>query len=623
MNILLLAKDSKVIAEEIKELFLNASYNLITLEKIEDGIGEVRLKKPNLILVDFDSFKEEGLEFAKLLKQDPFVRDIKLVSLMQEEKSGDLEKIMGVGFSGYVVKKFDTSFISKIDNYLNKIKCNDETNEKFLNTVLSVDDQELKNEKNKWHKVLIVDDNSINVDLLKEILEQIGKTAKAAYNAKQAFEMLEAESFDLILLDIMMPEINGFEAIKHLKKNPKTSRIPVIFVSALNETTDIVKGLDLGSYGYITKPYNIEEVKARIINTLRIKDVQQELETEKNKLDLIFKFSADAILMLNASFEIVSFNKKFWEFFDIDFTSVNGQNVFSVIPAEVNFNENFIIESLKVKKSIKKEVIVEADKYSKCYEFNCSKINPSVDEAEGYVFVIRDITDSKEIEKQKETFVATLTHDLKTPIRAEMRALELLLKGSFGSLNQDQISILKDTLYSSKYMFKMIENLLATYKYEHGKITLKKEKADILNLIKNICAELKYLISDKNQELSLVFEDESIFLDIDIMEITRVMMNLLTNSINYTQEGGKIVVTIKKHPDNILLSFKDNGRGISACEMPYLFDKYKSNAKKFRQVGTGLGLYLSKQIVELHNGVIWAESAEGEGSVFNVKLPVY
>ncbi len=622
MNIILLIKDSQDSAKEINELFLNTNYKLIKTEKLEDGIKEIKHKKPNLVLVDFDNFKEEGLEFAKLLKQDPLVRDITLVSLMKEEKIENLEKIMGAGFSGYVVKNFDNSFIQKIDNYLNKINCQDESN-KHTQSIKTVGDQETQSKKNKWHKVLIVDDNSINVDLLKEILEQIGKSSKAAYNAKQAFEKVEKENFDLILLDIMMPEMNGFEVIKQLKKNPKTAKIPVIFVSALNETTDIVKGLDLGSYGYITKPYNIEEVKARIINTLRIKDVQQELETEKNKLDLIFKFSADAILMLNASFEIVSFNKKFWEFFDIDLKSVYGQKVFSVIPAEANFNEEFIIESLKVKKSIKKEVIVETDKYSKCYDINCSRINPSQDVAEGYVFVIRDITDSKEIEKQKETFVATLTHDLKTPIRAEMRALELLLKGSFGSLNEDQASIVKDTLYSSKYMFKMIENLLATYKYEHGKITLKKEKADILNLIRNICIDLKYLISDKNQELSLNFENENIFLDIDIMEITRVIMNLLTNSINYTQDGGKIIVTVKCDSSSVLVSFKDNGRGIAAGEMPYLFDKYKSYAKKFRQVGTGLGLYLSKQIIDLHDGEIWAESTEGEGSIFNVRLPIY
>ncbi len=623
MNTILLIEGSGNSAKEISSLFLNANYNLIRVVKIEDGIREVKLKKPSLILVDFDRFKEESLEFARLLKQDPLIRDTTLVSLMAEEKSESLDKIVGVGFSGYIVKKFDESFIQKIDNYLNKVQYKSEVNKGNQSLQLPAEDQDHIDKSNKWHNVLIVDDNAINVDLLKEILEQIGKSSKAAYNAKRAFEMLEKEHFDLILLDIMMPEMNGFEAIKHLKKNPKTSKIPVLFVSALNETTDIVKGLDLGSYGYITKPYNIEEVKARIINTLRIKDVQQELETEKNKLDLIFKFSADAILMLNTSFEIVSFNKKFREFFDIDFKSVCGQKVFSVIPTDVNFNEDLIIESLKVKKSIKKEVAVDSEKCSKYYDINCSKINPSQDVAEGYVFVIRDITDSKEIEKQKETFVATLTHDLKTPIRAEMRALELLLKGSFGSLNEDQVSILKDTLYSSKYMFKMIENLLATYKYEHGKISLKKEKADILNLIKNICVELKYLLSDKNQELSLNFENESIFLEVDVLEITRVIMNLLTNSINYTQDGGNIVVTVKRYPNNILLSFEDNGRGIAAGEMTYLFDKYKSYAKKFRQVGTGLGLYLSKQIVELHDGEIWAESTEGQGSTFNVRLPIY
>ena len=103
----------------------------------------------------------------------------------------------------------------------------------------------------------------------------------------------------------MMPEMSGFEVIKHLKNNLKTQDIPVLFISALNEPLDIVKGLDLGSCGYITKPYNIEEIKARILNILRINDIQEELKIEKNKLDLIFKFSAGGFVMLNSSFEII------------------------------------------------------------------------------------------------------------------------------------------------------------------------------------------------------------------------------------------------------------------------------------------------------------------------------
>ena len=238
--------------------------------------------------------------------------------------------------------------------------------------------------------------------------------------------------------------------------------------------------------------------------------------------------------------------------------------------------KNLSMDNNTVKKDIMLTPQNEENKQKvRFLEINCSSINPFESEAEGYVLVLRDVSAYKEIEKQKETFVATLTHDLKTPIRAEIRALELLLKGNFGALTEDQKSIIQDTLYSSKYMYNMVDNLLQTYKCENGNLVLQKDYTDINTIIKNVCSELRYIINDKKQTVNLDFEHEELILYIDELEIKRVIMNLLSNAIIYTPENGTIVIKTRIYKNEAIISFIDNGRGISKEEISRLFSKYR------------------------------------------------
>jgi len=198
----------------------------------------------------------------------------------------------------------------------------------------------------------------------------------------------------------------------------------------------------------------------------------------------------------------------------------------------------------------------------------------------------------------------------------------MFLNEKFGEISNNQKDIIEETLNSNKYMFGMVDNLLATYKYENKSINIQKHYFDVNGLIKDCYNRIKYLANDKNQIINFDFEGETLDLFADSLEITRVIMNLFSNAINYTGDYGQILVTSRLKNDSVIISFIDNGRGISQEEISGLFNKYQSYSKKFRQVGTGLGLYLSKRIVENHDGTITVESEEGKGSVFTVKLPI-
>lgn len=626
----LIIEDNYMHLEMASELLSKSDVNVLKADNAICGIELAKRQRPDLILMDMDLPGMNGYEATMALKNNLSTSDIPVVALTALVMKDEIQKAFNSGCTGFISKPIDVSvFADTVKNYHNRqasTQSVDEIYNKISDKVCSMQSEVMYSERNDRHgakhRVLVTDDNPINAELLKEAVEQIGESVVIAYSGQATLEIIQNEKIDLILLDIMMPEMSGFEVLEVLQGNPKTSDIPVIFISALNETKDIVKGLGLGSYGYITKPYNIDELKARVSNVLRIKDLQDELKCEKEKFDRINKFSADGIILLNSDFEITSCSDSFMRWLGIAKECIIGQEFCSVINCfeqDSTFNFNEVPDS---KTNIIQEVLIKTGDSSKFIEINCSKIHNSKDETDGYILVLRDVSAQKEIEKQKETFIATLTHDLKTPIRAETRSLELLLKGSFGQLSESQYEIVNETLSSNKFMAGMIDTLLAGYKYDNGKVDLHKDILNINEIITACSTELKYLIAEKKQTVELDFQENEQLTYADPIEIKRLVMNLFSNAITYTQEYGTIKISTSLCDNKVRVDFKDNGRGISKEQMPYLFDKYTSYSKKFRQVGTGLGLYVAKQIVEAHNGSIEVASEEGHGAQFTFTIPI-
>jgi len=588
---ILIVEDDELSFELASELLKPAGHNVIWARNSEECFESTNKDIPDLILMDIGLPEVDGLSITRILKSEFATKNIPVVAFTARVMLTDKENALNAGCEGFIPKPLEVStFVHTVESFIPN--------------------------KPKIHNILAIDDNVLNGEIIKAAMESVNQNVTLAYNGKQAMEILEKEKFDLILLDIMMPDMSGFDIIKHIKANPKTASLPVIFVSALDSTDNIVKGFNLGSYEYIVKPFKIAELKARVLNILKIKDLQDELISEKKIFDIISEFSADGIVLLNSKFELISCNHIFLKWIGKKKNQVLNKEFCKIIDCT---SEKCIKKCGDINIHFHHELQMDTRRY---LGINCSKVLSPQKEIEGYVLVLRDITADKEIEAQKETFVATLTHDLKTPVRAQLQALRMLLDGKFGRLNESQAEILTETLNSNKYMSSMLDNLLTTYKYENGSVVLNKINFDVNNLIKSTFNELKYIAEDKKQSIEYNFNEASLDIFADPIEIKRVVQNLLYNSITYTCEGGKFLVSTAKHNNEAEITFIDNGKGISKTEIESLFNKFTSHAKKFRQVGTGLGLYLSKYIVEKHGGRISVRSEEGKGSKFSVILPV-
>jgi two-component system NarL family sensor kinase len=235
--------------------------------------------------------------------------------------------------------------------------------------------------------------------------------------------------------------------------------------------------------------------------------------------------------------------------------------------------------------------------------------------------LIRDIKKLKEADKIREDFSATLAHDLRVPILAENNTLKFFLKGTFGEISEKQKLALETMLESNKDLLNLVNTLLDVYKNDAISNEFKKEPVNIKSLIDDCVNEISSLAVKQNHILENNICESMPEVNIDRAEIKRVILNLLNNAITYTQQGGKIILQSELAESKIIIKIKDNGKGIAKADLEKVFDRYYSKAMKFRKVGTGLGLYLSKQIIEAHDGEIWAESKIDEGSTFCFSLP--
>ena len=240
---------------------------------------------------------------------------------------------------------------------------------------------------------------------------------------------------------------------------------------------------------------------------------------------------------------------------------------------------------------------------------------------EKYVGVIRDVSKQKETERLRDDFIATLTHDLRTPLLAAIQTLKFFLDGSLGPVEEKQGVLLSTMLQSNEDLLGLVNALLEVYRFESGKLTLCKTNFSVKDLVTQCYEELKPLADKKDIAFNLECDiDDKVEILADKAEIKRVIINLCGNAVNYTNKGGEIHIIAKAQSGDLIFSVVDNGNGIPKEDIPHLFNRFSQGTSRKRSTGTGLGLYLSRQIIEAHGGKIWLDSKLNKGSEFTFLL---
>jgi len=506
----------------------------------------------------------------------------------------------------------------------------------------------------KTGKIVVVDDDKIVTSTLRTLFKLEGLSDAHYFNdPKEAVEFIKLEKPDLILSDFLMPEMNGFEFLSIAKK--MYPEVSMILLTGYADKENAIRAInEIGLYKYIEKPWDNDDLIMNLRNGIershllsQLREKIEELEIAKvelenysqnlevlvaqktadltvtnSKLSGIINYCADGIIIIDEDGHIEQANPACENFVGLDEKNLIRMNFSNITHTE---NKKDFKEALKENSEVflRNCYVLNSLRDKKIpVEISFAQIVPEQDEpVKKFVGVIRDVRAQKEAERLRDDFIATLTHDLRTPLLAAVQTLKFFLDGSLGPLEDKQKVLLATMQKSNEDLLGLVNALLEVYKYDAGKLNLCKTNFSFRELVEQSYKELMPLAKNKNIEFNLNFEpQDDLTINADRGEIRRVIVNLCGNAINYTNLGGKIDIQVKEQSGDVVFSVADNGNGIPSEDIPHLFKRFSQGTNKKRSTGTGLGLYLSRQIVEAHDGKIWLESRVNKGSEFSFLL---
>lgn len=360
----------------------------------------------------------------------------------------------------------------------------------------------------------------------------------------------------------------------------------------------------------------------RYLSKVEMANLEKKLERQHSQLTAIINNSPFIVFLKSVDGKIILANEVLANLFSASREQLVGRNSYEFVSNPENCME-------EDKHLLATKEIITCERYESLINgrghwFRIVKV-PVLDENDdisSIVVIFRIIDDVKELEERKNTFIATLTHDLKTPTIAQIRALDLLLGEAFGSLVDEQKEMLEQIKSSCKYMYDLIFTILDTYLYDNGLTKINAEKFDILALLNETTRSMSNLLRERNQKLIINTNLTSNIVIADKVQIKRVIINLLANAVKHGFKNSDIEVFVTENDENIKMEVKNKSEYINKEQMKEIFEKYKHsrNAKSIK-TSTGLGLYLSKQIIDAHNGQVYAHGDENKNCTFGFEIP--
>ena len=366
----------------------------------------------------------------------------------------------------------------------------------------------------------------------------------------------------------------------------------------------------------------LEESRTALMNMLEdVEEARKLAEGEKNKTLTIIDNLTDGLLMFDESNKLYLMNPQAEKFFGVGFGEIIGRAVSEI----VRFPKLAPLANLlrgENKKLFKEELLLKDNLVVEITTVSITTGKSGL----GTLVILHDVTREKAIEKLKTEFVSLSAHQLRTPLSAIKWTLRMILDGDLGEITEEQKEYLEKTYLSNERMINLINDLLNVARIEEGKYVFKPQPVDISEVVQ--FAINSYQDQIKRKEINLEFRKPKTRLpkiEVDIEKIRLAVQNLLDNAVSYTPEKGKVTVSLRGDKGQIEFSIQDTGIGIPKDQQGRVFGKFfrTQEAVRMKTRGTGLGLYIAKNIIEAHGGKVWFESEESKGSTFYFTLPAF
>jgi len=494
--------------------------------------------------------------------------------------------------------------------------------------------------------ILLVDDSPANLLALEAVLSGLDLDPVRATSGEDALQLLADRDFAVVLLDVRMPGLDGFETARRLRATDRGRRTPVIFLTADADARDLADEVyALGAVDLLIKPLNPAAVRAKVAGLADLFREKEQARREADQFRLLVQGTTDyAIFMLDPEGRVATWNAGAERIKGYTAEEIVGRHFTQFYPAEAvergwpaeelrraTAAGRFEDEGWRVRKDGTRfwaNVVITA-------------LRGESGELVGFAKVTRDLTERREAQmrevenarraavsdeanRAKSGFLAAMSHELRTPLNAIAGYAELLLLEMGGTLSEQQRGYLQRIRASQQHLLSIINDILNFSRIEAGQLEYRVEAVSLRAVIAAVVPMVEPQALTKS--ITIEWHDNvDAVAAADTAKVEQILLNLLSNAVKFTPRGGRIDVDSASRDDRAVLRVTDNGVGIAAEDIPAIFQPFVQVGRSLTSPheGTGLGLAISSDLATGMGGRLDVESAVGRGSTFTLTLPAW
>lgn len=450
----------------------------------------------------------------------------------------------------------------------------------------------------------VVDDSRTDARRAAQVLSSSYRV-EIFHDAAVALERLASgEAPAALVLDWLMPDVSGIDVVHFIRREPRLERLGVLLLTARQATEQIVEGLSAGANDYVSKPYQPEELRARVAALVRTRNLWARAERAEQTVRVLLDSHPEGLLAVDRTGCILYSNDVAMDF--LRSTDVCGRFLEEVLPVlvpSVREGKRGQIHDLEVEGRVLAPFFSEA----------------SLDSDRIVLIALRDVTEERRVVASRVDFYSMIAHDLRTPLNAIRLRCELMRQGVFREPEQIQGGISKISEHTTT-LVELIDDFLAIGRLERDSV-MRMERVDLSLLLRETVELLEPLAKQKRIALSVRTPDRAEVFG-DRGRLSQVIANIVGNALKFTPNDGHVDAEVAFADERTVeISVTDDGPGIAPEEIPHVFDRYRRAETGDRVAGSGLGLTIVRQVVDAHEGTVGVSSEPGRGTRVWIRLP--